>query len=265
MEKRFTTNVETFVLHGLKRSGNHAFANWLCSGRGRIYHINNAFPISKEILREGYFDFPQDLRRLLWKHFFKRLYKIGIGTSDVLISIEDFPYSEGFFQTGRELRNLLIVRSPENVFASRIYKAFKVNMPAYPREMSEAMERTIELWINHVDTFVSRSGDPGFVGVYFDSWLLDKNYRAEIASTLGIDATTPVSAERSKRGGGSSFHGSARLTPKTRNELTSRQNLLTGDQATLLSQVLSSQRLLESKQKLDAFLKNTYGIPCRAN
>ena len=132
-------NVETFVLHGLKRSGNHAFVNWFCSGRGRLYHINNAFPIAKEILHDGYFDFPQNLSRFLRKRFLKRVAKIGLGPADVLISIEDFPYSEGFFRTDRELRNLLIVRSPENVFASRIHKAFKVDMPAYPREMSERL------------------------------------------------------------------------------------------------------------------------------
>jgi len=109
-------NVETFVLHGLKRSGNHAFVNWFRSGRGRLYHINNAFPIAKEILHNGYFDFPQNLSRLLRKRFLKRVAKIGLGPADVLISIEDFPYSEAFFRTDRELRNLLIVRSPENVF-----------------------------------------------------------------------------------------------------------------------------------------------------
>ena len=249
------TNVETFVLHGLKSSGNHAFVNWFRSGRGRLYHINNAFPIAKEILHDGYFDFPQNLSRFLRKRFLKRVAKVGLGAADVLISIEDFPYSEGFFRTDRELRNLLIVRSPENVFASRIHKAFKVNMPAYPRQMSEVMERSIELWINHADTLISRSGDPGFVGVYFDSWLLDKGYRAEIAATLGINTETSVSTARSERGGGSSFHGSARLNAKDRDALTSRQNLLTGEEAALLSKVLSSARLLENKKKLDAFLE----------
>jgi hypothetical protein len=142
------------------------------------------------------------------------------------------------------------VRSAENVFASRIHKAFARDMIAYPREMNDVMRRSIELWADHVENFLDASERDDFVGIVFDDWVSNDGYRKTIATKMGFHEVVPPRQSRAAEGLGSSFDGYAPVADGAQ-ALLRRRERLDGAKLELLNKVLSDAAIVNATRRLN--------------
>jgi hypothetical protein len=191
-----------WLAHGMKRSGNHAVINWLLPQLQSGF-VNNAIPLAP-ILRGK--PFPP---RVPFDTWCKRQSATDIeGRNGVLVTLEDHALNTlPFHAAGRPLRRILIVRSPRQLFSSRLRKAHRVNMPAYPRTHDATMRRAVSTWKEHARCYLGEETGafPGRVAILFDAWFLDGDYRIAISAALGLAFDDSGFGRMSREGGGSSF------------------------------------------------------------
>lgn len=195
-----------YVLHGMKRSGNHALVNWLLP-QLRCVFVNNAIPLGP-ILRGK--PFPRPLPFAAWWRKQQRGPLDAAQT--LLVTLEDHALQAlPFLPQGIELRRLLVVRRPEQLFSSRIRKAARVDMPAYPTGNDAVMQRAVAVWKQHARCYLGQelAHYPGRVAVSFDAWFADRAYRAAISAALGVEFDDSGFGRVGAEGGGSSFDGTA--------------------------------------------------------
>lgn len=228
-----------YVLHGMKRSGNHALVNWLLP-QLRCAFINNAIPIGP-ILRGGMF--PERVPFEAWRSRFAP----GSGEMDTfLVSLEDHALEVlPFLTDGIELRRLLIVRRPDQLFSSRIRKAFRVAMPAYPSRNDAVMQRAAATWKQHARCFLGEETQayPGRTAVSFDAWVASPDYRAAISGSLGVRFDDSGFGRVSDEGGGSSFDGGTFDGHGHEMDLANRVSQLEPHERAVLDEVFADARL----------------------
>lgn len=262
-------DANVIIFQGMKRSGNHAVIDWLMDSTDYLRHYNNVFPISHELQSPGTFKFPMPLEPLIRQH--KNIFDFVRTGQRALLSIEDYEFRRDFFLEAPHVLFVLLVRSAENLFSSRIRKAFTINRLAYPRELNSTMQRAIDIWVDHVDKFICNSISKDFVGIYYDKWIGDAQYRAVVTARFGLkcDAAPRSTKTRIVRRGGrlrlglrtrtgsSSF---VSLPNATADELLNRKLCLSNVERNLLDTVLSDSRVLSAQKRLDDFI----GIARRA-
>lgn len=189
----------------MKRSGNHAVIEWLLPQAGCAF-VNNAIPLGP-ILRGR--PFPAQVEFDAWL----AAQEIEAGTHSqrgLLVSLEDHELRVSPFTCeGLDLRRILLVRQPENLFSSRLRKAWRVDMPAYARcYEDEVMQRAIAVWKQHARCYLGETAAfPGRIAILFDAWVSDPCYRAAVSSALGIGFDDSGFGRVADVGGGSSFDG----------------------------------------------------------
>lgn len=245
-------DADLILFHGMKRSGNHAVLNWMTDNVRGIRHFNNVFPLRVELEQPGFFEFPVALGDVLreqkrWSDVFAK------APAHTICSIEDWDFGRNYFSGAERTLNILLLRSAENLFSSRIHKAFKMRMAAYPREFDHVMRRAMNVWVNHVEALLENSGEPDFVLIVFDDWVTKPPYRRAIASRLGFKAVAQPRASRAKAGGGSSFDGHAQVAGTDPSSLLQRSQRLSPAERDLLEQVLADAAIVEAQCKLRAF------------
>lgn len=196
-----------FLLHGMKRSGNHAVANWLTAGSNLAF-FNNVIPIAA--ILKGDRPMPAPVKLGTWVNGRTRIpywNTVRLWKRDVLFSLEDHalrvtPFSD-FSGSGR---NILLVRDPYNLFASRIRKSSLVDNPAYATGPGEMFDRAIGVWKQHAREFL---GDTALLSaktcIYFNQWFVSEQYRQNIAAELDLQVSDVGLSRVSGDGGGSSF------------------------------------------------------------
>jgi hypothetical protein len=194
---------QLYLLHGMKRSGNHAVTHWLLP-QISCAHVNNLIPLG-DILRGR--PMPPAVAFASWREQQER--GNGVSLDRVLVSLEDHDLGMApFTQIDVPAQNLLIVRSPRQLLSSRLRKAFKVSMPAYPREDGPVMQRAIALWKQHARCYLGdTSSYPGRVAIFFDRWSGDPGYRAAVSVALDVPFDDGGFGTVTDYGGGSSFDG----------------------------------------------------------
>lgn len=192
-----------FLLHGMKRSGNHAIVNWLTPQlRCRVF--NNFIPLGP-LLRGNPMPDPRPFAA--WRSAQER--SQGTPLSSALVTLEDHDLRlMPFLDVDMRLQRLLVLRNPRDLFASRIRKAFRVDMPAYPRADGAVLERAIKLWSQHAHCYLGdASAYPGRVAILFDAWFRDAEYREAVSDALGVAFNDSGFGRVGPEGGGSSFDG----------------------------------------------------------
>ncbi len=242
---------DLLIFQGMKRSGNHAVIDWMMDSSPDIQHFNNIFPIRRELERPGTYTFPVAFRPFMrrqksWAEQFWRTSRRN------LLSIEDFPFGREFFIGAGRTRYILLIRSAENLFSSRIHKGFEANMPAYPREIDPIMHRTIDIWIDHVANFIANSKSEDFIGIVYDRWIIDADYRSKLAGQLGLQTVASPRKSRAKEGGGSSFDRHTVVSGP--DALLNRKSFLAEHEQRVLKQVLSEPRIVDAQMRLARFL-----------
>lgn len=235
-----------YLLHGMKRSDNHAIANWLlpqlaCS------HLNNAIPIGP-ILR-GH-PAPAPVRFEDWRDDRER--RQGKRLTRLLVTLEDHELrTQPFAAVDTPVCRLLVLRRPDQLFSSRLRKAFRVDMPAYPRSRDAVMDRAIAVWKQHARCFLGDQSDyPRRIAILFDVWSSDRDYRAAISSALGTTFDDSGFGRVSDEGGGSSFDGTRFDGRAYLMAVTDRVSALDSHERDLLREIFRDPELQELDRAL---------------
>lgn len=233
-----------YLLHGMKRSGNHALVNWLQPQLGFRF-LNNVIPIAPILLNQKKMPAPVDYD--VWRH------SANIGKTPVLASLEDHDLKVNPFKNidSRFVR-LLIVRHPDNLFSSRIHKAFLINNPAYPRNNGDLMQRVVNLWKQHARAYLEPGGEhAGRIAILFDAWFRDEDYRRAISEKLNIPFDDSGYAQVSRHGGGSSFDGTRWHGDNRKMSVNSRADELNDTERALLDELYEDKELLALREAFE--------------
>ena len=206
---------------GLKCSGNHPVINWIISQYPEeLVFCNNLTPFQPPWHAAKYELHP----------------KFDEGSSclpAILYSYEDHPLFElfsdrfesrrkGFVGDSSHKQDILILRDPFNLFASRLL--WKTPRGAWFREHAEYREQIVNQWKHHAREFLGETNylqhDPVFIN--FNNWANDREYRVQLASQLGLEFSDAGFDEVPDYGGGSSVHGKQHQAGQQTKALTNR-------------------------------------------
>ena len=196
-----------FVIHHMKRSGGHAVINWLVENTPRAKFINNEIPIQP--ILAGYQSVPDD--PLPYANWITRKRRSSELTdeieeaSTIFVSLEDHELRVRPFDLPTA-KIILILRRPENLFASRIRKASYTRLLAYNLDDRELLARAVRVWKEHARVALSSvdRGEPLAV-IFYDAWLTSSGYRGRLARHFGLVVLRNPSERVAAEGGGSSF------------------------------------------------------------
>jgi hypothetical protein len=133
-----------FVIHHMKRSGGHAVINWLVDNTSGAKFINNEIPIQP--ILAGYRPSPD--APVPYASWLSGLPDETKEAPFIFVSLEDHELRVRPFDLATA-ETILILRHPENLFASRIRKAGSVRLLAYNLDDRELRARTIRVWKEH--------------------------------------------------------------------------------------------------------------------
>lgn len=235
----------SILVHGMKRSGNHAIIQWMLA-QGEFTFHNNIVPIAAILRGDRPLPEPRDFA--VW-----RAERVSLEQS-VCASLEDHPPDfRPFRELPADVLQILILRDPENFFASRIRKAGKAIHPAYPREAGPMLTRVIEGWKAHAREFLGVTNHlQNKAPVYFNAWFSDEAYRTRLSARLGLNFSDAGYAQVSNVGGGSSFDRTAFNGENRRMKVLERKTQLSEEEARFLEAVLQDEEMLELGQRIEA-------------
>jgi len=193
-----------YLLHGMKRSGNHGLVRWLLPQIDGSF-INNAIPVGP-ILR-GVKKLPDPMPFDAWIKGKTGLR--GHGRAGLLIGMEDLELKvTPLASDGIGVHKLLILRRPEQMFSSRLRHASRVEMVAFPCQNNDVMRRAVSVWKQHARCFLGMDNTyPGRIAISFEAWVTDREYRRALCDAIGIDFDDRAFGGVGHEGGGSSFDG----------------------------------------------------------
>jgi len=242
----------------MKRSGIHAIAQWL-QAQDPFVFFNNAAPILPILRGEKPAPDPTDL--LPWlveqcrpsglRRLAPRAHQRALRNLDgqsLLVGVEDQEVDLQLFHPGPWLRtNVLIVRDPANLFASRIRKARTMpGHPAYPPQTGQWMDRVIDAWKGHAREFVGKTDRlPDLVGIYYDRWFESEDYRSDLCRKLDIACSDAGLDRVAGYGGGSSFDGMDYDGAASAMRVLERAAMLDDDETEVLSTVMADPEIQE--------------------
>jgi hypothetical protein len=189
------------VLRGLRRSGNHAVSNVLRSC-AEVCFRNNIVQAGPNLLPDR--ESPGSQVFLKWCK------RAGVNRRNLLVSLEDHPLR---FEPFRDVRvprtDIIVIRDPYNLLASRLMKAMSVDQPGlYPRENNVYLQRITMLWKEYARECLGDSHGLEAAYVYFNAWVRSAEYRKSVIRELGLEACNGDAHQQvSVVGGGSSFDG----------------------------------------------------------
>lgn len=249
-----------FILHGMKRSGNHGLINWI-KGQDDAKLYNNIVPITDYIAKG--IPFPAGktvrqwekhvLRRQLKKHLkageFKSLVTEVIEPKKIKIfSMEDHRLDyRPILDLPINSTNILLIRDAKNLFASRIKKAFKLNIPeSYPKQLDQHFERILSTWKEHAYEFIGETNKLGTdtVKLSFNRWYSDKEYRESLSNKLSLTFSDNGFKNISGIGGGSSFDSTNYNGNPQNMKVLDREKSLTSSEMSLLKEIMSDKEVI---------------------
>ena len=249
---------KVIVVHGLKRSGNHAIINWLKS-HGSFIFFNNVIPIAPILKGRKNFPPPEDFNQWLRRKLLPRnlqfayfLMKIALRKRSLIVSLEDHDLNvKPFLRVPCDVTNILIIRDPYNLFSSRIRKSSLVKNPAYPKNTGPAMNRVLKLWKSHAREYLGETNHlENKTCIYFNSWFANRDYRQSVSRTLNVEFTDHGFFKVSKIGGGSSFDKTNFDGSNQMMNVLDRRSSLTDYEQRLLKDILADDELRELADRI---------------
>ncbi len=207
-----TVNENEIRIIGMSRSGNHAIIQWIqAQARGRVCFLNctegktnpfvTARPLEDDVCCQTNYD-PFFLTAERQGRFSRKDYLINSHEDSFLAYACSDAYEE-FHDTwvgpSRNRYDILILRDPYNLFASRRYAG-----------MAENSEQTaLRIWKQHARQFLRKirrlKHNP--VLINYNRWSQEKAYRGKIAEQLGLTFTDACKEKVARCYAGSSFDG----------------------------------------------------------
>jgi len=209
-EKAEIVNQKEMRIFGLRRSGNHAVITWITEQQsGVVKHLNdvppfeNPFRYTYEYCRDNYPGYPKIEEKL-------RQEAIGNFTKKdcLLFNYEDYDFNQVISKNferkhdiyvGKSTKryDLLILRDPFNLLASRIKKGFVC--------VKSSRKSFVDVWISHAKEFLGETNylTQQKVCINYNQWVNDIDYRRQIAEQLDLNFTDEGINIVSRRAGGS--------------------------------------------------------------
>ena len=238
-----------YFLHHMKRSGGHAVLYWLAKNFPRAVFVNNENPVQP--ILEGRRSLPDG--RLPYEDWVRKKERspdcanVLADASTVLVSLEDHelrvrPFSHPAIET------IVIVRRPQNLFASRIRKSSHTHLLAYSLDNPELIGRAVRIFKEHARAALGLAdAATPLQSIFYDAWLISAHYRATLAQQFGLDEWSDPSAELTTEGGGSSFGE----THVDRAALVRRAELLGEAESTVLERIMSDQEMIDLSCRIE--------------
>ena len=209
-----------YFVNGMQRSGNHAIINWMQKQMTvPVTFLNNREPWLED--KPIVFDKDKLVEDGNLIVSYEDIDLRGISRNKALS--DHMRSREAEFGEYDDRYDILILRDPFNLFASRFYGVMnnkKIRMQGskfYQHKMSQKTFNSIELWKSHAKIFLKAmdSNDSKFVTISFNAWFQNKQYRKKRAKELGIEFTdagindVPVAGTNSSSFDARKFDGSA--------------------------------------------------------
>lgn len=256
-----------YIIHGMKRSGNHALVNWM-SGMDRFLFFNNILP-EKKVLREGrhlldprpfgpWLD--QQLKKKRRADLSRFRLKVMVETcrpllKNVMVGLEDQDVDVcPFNEIPCPVQNIVLIRGARNLFASRIKKAFQRDSPIlYPRDNGPQQQLKIALWKRYAAYACGEMPTrPDTQVVHFERWVEDVGYRRAIAARAGLVFSDRGLSSVAREGGGSSFEGSSGEVEGVRSRVLSRSEQLSPEENQVFEEIFMDTELKRLDDRLKA-------------
>jgi hypothetical protein len=191
----------------MKRSGHHAFINWVCEQNGNIKFINNAINgwENKEYKQPP--------------HSGGKTVVYGNG-KDLCVNVEDFDIDD-YYKFGMDkfsikeksnVYEVVFVRNFKNWLSSSL-KRREYKYPhndvyvsldkEFSNDRRETKPSRIKLYEKQIRIF--ENNNTNFILVSYDRWIKDIDYRKDIAGKLNLNFTDAGIDKMSSYGKGSSF------------------------------------------------------------
>ncbi len=241
----------------MRRTGNHVIINWTGITRSTIF-FNDTLPKEKRraLLGEDVASVP--FRRWLARSCSRRSVPkllAGLGRlmrGEVSLSLEDGQLDRPFLvDWPKQRRDILLIRDPFNLFASRISKGRGGHRSFGRQRVEDYFHASIALWKQHAREFLGDTNHlPGHVGVFYDRWIIDADYRREVAARLGIAPDESALGVVAKEGGGSSFEGLSPLGADAVQRRLSRYEQLTGENREMFKVVAADPEIIALRERL---------------
>ena len=257
----------TIRVIGMRRSGNHAIIHWLLANYNNGLPVKNHYDTNikhKATILTNNIDilfFNNCQISPFWSIFSKLTCEIDIlnyklilhSYEDQLLEhIKECSYNQ-CFDKENDIINIIIIRDPLNTFASRVQH---IHNNIQNNTLTKVDEYHINLWCSYVEEALNITNHfKNKIFIYYDKWLIDKNYRNYIANQLSVynfDNITYVSF----CGNGSSFIGQQLDQPQNyleRYKLIKFSDeilpLLTSDKIRYFTNKIN--QLLDNIQKID--------------
>ncbi|WP_078120181.1 hypothetical protein [Thiosocius teredinicola] len=248
------------MVHGMKRSGNHAIVNWLVA-QGQFVFLNNVIPIAPVL--QGIRSIPEPAPFNRW--FFRQFGVKNVVSAlrarwrlrerDLIVSLEDHDLNlEPFYAAPVPVQEIVILRDPANLFASRIRKASRTDNPAYAREPGEFNNRAVKHWKQHAHAFLNDDAErSGVIGILYDAWCQSSAYRQGICERLGLTFTDAGLDNVPGDGGGSSFEGTAFDGRGQEMAVTRRAEMLEPQERDFLESILADEEMATLSERLERY------------
>jgi hypothetical protein len=175
-------------MFGLRRSGNHAIANWILEqAQGNSVFLNNV-KLNKNPFIYRYVDYPdKKLKREIWGDFSHKSCLMYSFEDVDLRAIDKKYYKEKKqWHTGRSKKqfDVLVLRDPFNMYASRLKGL------GFP-DTSKSDLDILTLWCQYAAEFLDETDHlpAKKIPVSYNEWCRNKDYRKRIAESLGLQFT----------------------------------------------------------------------------
>ncbi|NJL02167.1 MAG: hypothetical protein HC910_16975 [Spirulinaceae cyanobacterium SM2_1_0] len=251
-------NEKEIRMVGLRRTGNHALIRWLKRQHaGRFRHLNdipvyeNPFRHEYEYWCDHYPEYPKEIERI-------RQESLGnfVPTECLVYNYEDHPLSkivdskfwakhDMYFGRSQRIYDLIILRDPFNLLASRIRRGFLA--------IKSTQISFVDLWLEYAKEFLGETNylQNEKICVNYNLWVDNIDYRRELAEKLAMNFTDAGIDEVSKRAGGSSFDGTEFTGQAAKMDVHGRWKKLIDDPA---------YRRLVSNDELFAYSEKIFGV-----
>ena len=201
------------AVYGLRRSGNHAFVEWLNKNLGGSSEQHRISPYMTYCGKSCYVNSIAEYENTSALDINYRFADFTF--ENLIVTYEDVPFAYEASQA-RGFPKIVLIRDILNVVASR-YKMLSMHRPDQIEKgnLCSVNESMFQTWLNHASIVSSHR----IKLVKFESWITSLAYRNKISELIGfknIDAMHEISFH----GGGSSFSGRSRVP--TPDELKNR-------------------------------------------
>jgi hypothetical protein len=271
----------TFINHkeirilGLQRSGNHAIINWIFTQCKELKcYLNFVKPHSNPFLSFERRGTVREFQKDFFEKFNIHKEKLGIFSrkESLIYSYEDeFPeevfLSETFSKNrvrwvgeSQEKYNLLILRDPFNLFASRLKREENQISNLHLLTVDSERKTLIKLWKSHAKIFANETCLPEekLILVNYNRWFSEKDYRKELAEKLNLEFNDSTINEVLPIGGGSSFDGLEKNNSAENMKVLERWTHYKDNE--LFVEIFKDNELLELSQKIFGEIPGTHSL-----